>query len=158
MWWSRMVQQGVKIGRRVVTGFDSDGKSVISMDGSVPDAGIGKYSDREVHWVWKSNDVPSELKDVVDPMLTYVSKRDWPAKEGYLIGIFKWDPGAGYPMHTTPTIDVGFVLSGQLELIMEKGSTILGPGDCYVQRGTPHGWKVVGDEPGIFVGLMVAAK
>ena len=148
----------IKVGRRVVTGFDSDGKSVISMDGPVPDAGIGRSPDREVHWVWRAKDVPSELSDVVDPMLTYIGKRDWPAKEGYLIGVFKWEPGAGYPMHTTPTIDVGFVLSGRLELIVEKGSTILGSGDCYILRGTPHSWKVVGDEPAVFVGLMVAAK
>ena len=148
----------IKVGRRVVTGFDSDGKSVISMDGPVPDAGIGKTDDREVHWVWRANEVPSKLGDFVDPMLTYVGKRDWPAKEGYLIGIFKWDPGAGYPMHTTPTVDVGFVLSGKLELILEKDKTILNPGDCFVMRGAVHSWKVLGDEPGVFIGLMVAAK
>jgi quercetin dioxygenase-like cupin family protein len=62
-----------------------------------------------------------------------------------------------YPTHT-PTIDVGFVLSGQLELILEKGSMVLGPGDCFVQRGTPHGWKVVGDEPAVIVCAMIAAK
>ena len=150
--------QTPKIGRRVVTGFDSDGKSVISMDGPVPDAGIGGVSDRVVHWVWMARDVPSQLSDVADPMLSYVGSRDWPAKDGYLSGIFRWEPGSSYPMHSTPTVDVIFVLSGQCELILEKGSAVLSPGDCCVQRGTPHSWRVVGDEPVVFVGLMVAAR
>ncbi len=102
--------------------------------------------------------MPSQISDVSDPMELFNAKRDWPEQEGYLIGIFKRDPGISYPMHTTPSIDVGFVLSGSIELVMEKGSTILGPGDCFVQRATPHGWRVVGDEPGVFVGLMVKAE
>jgi hypothetical protein len=61
-------------------------------------------------------------------------------------------------MHATPTVDVIFVLSWRIELILEKGSTVLGPWDYCVMRGTQYSWKVVGDELGVFVGLMVAAK
>jgi len=61
-------------------------------------------------------------------------------------------------MHATQTIDVGFILSGRIELILEKGSTVLNPGDCYIQRATPHAWKVIGDTPCILAGFMIAAK
>jgi quercetin dioxygenase-like cupin family protein len=147
-----------KIGRRVVTGFDPDGKSIIAIDGPIPEVGISMDPGRVVNWVWKANDVPSTLGDVVDPMGSYEAGRDWHPTKGCLIGIFKWEPGAGYPMHTTPTIDVAFVLSGRLELTLEKGSTELGPGDCVVMRKAAHSWRVVGDEPAIFTGLMIAAK
>lgn len=152
------MRREVRVGRRVVTGFDSDGKSIISMDGPIPEAGVGRSSGRLVNWVWRAKEVPSPLGDASDPMETYVGRRDWPAREGYLVGIFRWEPGSGYPMHTTPTIDVGFVLSGHIELIVERGSTVLGPGDCCVMRGTPHAWRVVGDEPCISAALMVAGK
>ncbi len=67
--------QSPKIGRRVITGFDSDGKSVISMYGPVPDAGISGVSDRVVHWVWMANEVPSKLSDLADPMESYWGSR-----------------------------------------------------------------------------------
>jgi mannose-6-phosphate isomerase-like protein (cupin superfamily) len=147
-----------KIGRRVVTGFDSNGKSIIALDGPIPEAGIGSDPGRIVNWVWKANEVPSTLSDAVDPIENYKPKRDWPPREGCLVGIFKWEPGASYPMHTTPTIDVAFVLSGRLELILEKGSTELGPGYCVVMRKAAHSWRVVGDEPAVFTGLMLSTK
>jgi quercetin dioxygenase-like cupin family protein len=147
-----------KLGRRVVTGFDSDGKSIIAVDGPVPEAGIGLSPGREVNWVWKANEVPQSVIDAVDPIRSYNGESDLPPKDGCLVGIFKWEPGAAYPMHTTPTIDVAFILSGRLELTLEKGSTELGPGDCVIMRKAAHSWKVVGDEPAVFTGLMIAAK
>ncbi len=147
-----------KLGRRVVTGFDSSGKSIIAVDGPIPEAGVGLSHGREVNWVWKASEVPQTIGNSVDPIESYKGERDWPPKDGCLVGIFKWEPGVGYPMHTTPTIDVAFVLSGRLELTLERGSTELGPGDCVIMRKAAHSWRVVGDEPAVFTGLMIAAK
>jgi quercetin dioxygenase-like cupin family protein len=150
--------QTPKLGRRVVTGFDSNGKSVIEIDGPVPEAGTSVDPSREVNWVWKAGEVPQSMGDAVDPIRGYSGERDWPPKDGCLVGIFKWEQGASYPMHTTPTIDVAFVLSGRLELTLERGQTELGPGDCVILRKAAHSWRVVGDEPAVFTGLMIAAK
>ena len=67
-----------------------------------------------------------------------------------------FDPGdAGW--HTTATIDVDVVLSGQLELSLpEHPPVVLGPGEAVVQRGTHHRWRPVGDEPVEWVALMLA--
>jgi mannose-6-phosphate isomerase-like protein (cupin superfamily) len=43
-------------------------------------------------------------------------------------------------MHRTQTIDYGIVLEGELTLIMDKGETVVRPGDVVVQRGTNHAW------------------
>jgi hypothetical protein len=45
------------------------------------------------------------------------------------------EPGSGFDMHQTPTIDFLVVVSGRMELLMDEGSAKLGPGDCVVQRG-----------------------
>jgi len=67
-----------------------------------------------------------------------------------------FDPGeAGW--HTTATIDVDIVLSGQLELSLpDQAPVVLGPGEAVVQRGTHHRWRPVGDESVVWAALMLA--
>ena len=61
-------------------------------------------------------------------------------------------------MHQTDTLDFLFVISGQIELILEEGSTVLESGDCLVQRGTNHAWRVVGDESCTFAVVLLSAE
>lgn len=68
-----------------------------------------------------------------------------------------WQPGAGYEMHRTPTLDFVIIVSGRLELLLDNGTVQLGPGDCLVRCGTLHGWRVIGSEPCTFAGVMVSA-
>ena len=41
---------------------------------------------------------------------------------------------------------------------MEKGETLLKPGDVFIQRGTMHSWSVRGSEPCIVAAILVNAK
>jgi quercetin dioxygenase-like cupin family protein len=50
-------------------------------------------------------------------------------------------------MHATDTLDFAVILDGSIELETESDATVLGVGDCVVQRGTQHRWRVVGDGP-----------
>jgi mannose-6-phosphate isomerase-like protein (cupin superfamily) len=50
-------------------------------------------------------------------------------------------------MHATATLDVCVILDGTIELDTESGCVTLGRGDCVVQQGTQHRWRVVGDRP-----------
>jgi Cupin domain len=51
------------------------------------------------------------------------------------------DPTAPSPFHATATVDLGFVLQGQVTLEVEDGSaTELREGDAFVQVGAPHRW------------------
>jgi len=76
---------------------------------------------------------------------------------GAFFRMFTWEPGSGFDMHETPTIDFLVVVSGCMELLMEEGSAKLGPGDCVVQRGTRHAWRVVGHEPCSFAAVFLPA-
>jgi quercetin dioxygenase-like cupin family protein len=51
-------------------------------------------------------------------------------------------PGLPSPMHRTHSIDYGVVISGQLELTLDGGETVLlEAGDIVVQRSTNHLWR-----------------
>jgi hypothetical protein len=61
--------------------------------------------------------------------------------------------------HTTNTIDVDIMISGQLELALPNVEpVVLGPTDAVVQRGTHHKWTPVGDEPVRYVAVMIALR
>jgi quercetin dioxygenase-like cupin family protein len=144
--------------RRVVTGVSSKGKSKIVSDGPVP-AGArfstpGKASGCDL---WIESSVPVNFDDQTDPIADY-SVQAWPDPGGVIVRTLTWEPGFSYPMHRSDTIDFLFVISGQLELILEDGSTVLQPGNCVVQRGTNHAWRVVGNEPCTFAGVVISAE
>jgi quercetin dioxygenase-like cupin family protein len=50
------------------------------------------------------------------------------------------------------------VLKGEIYAILDKGETLLKPGDVFVQRGTNHSWSVRGNEPCIVAVVLVDAK
>jgi mannose-6-phosphate isomerase-like protein (cupin superfamily) len=59
--------------------------------------------------------------------------------------------------HQTPTVDLLFIVSGQLELIMDTGTKVVAGGDLVVQRATAHAFRVVGNTPCIFYGVAFEA-
>jgi quercetin dioxygenase-like cupin family protein len=143
--------------RRVVTGVNVGGKSAVVSDGPVPEAARfstpGEASGCDL---WMEKSVPADIQDQIDPMADY-SVQAWPPPGGVTARTITWQPGFSYPMHRSDTIDILFVISGELELILEDGSTVLKPGDCVVQRGTNHAWRVVGEQPCTFAGVLISA-
>jgi mannose-6-phosphate isomerase-like protein (cupin superfamily) len=61
-------------------------------------------------------------------------------------------------MHTTDTIDYVFIVSGAADLELDDGrKERIRAGDCVVQRGTRHAWRVVGDEPLVLCAILIGA-
>jgi quercetin dioxygenase-like cupin family protein len=58
-------------------------------------------------------------------------------------------------MHRTPTLDIGFVQSGEIWALMEDGEVLLKEGDFLVQRATLHGWSNRSDRPCTLIGVLV---
>ena len=46
------------------------------------------------------------------------------------------------PFHHTDTVDVGFLLEGSIELILDDGDHLLRAGDSFVLNGNDHSWRV----------------
>ena len=158
--------------RRVVTGFDATGKSVIASDGPVPERARYVWSEDVLarnpvlrfisgNGVWVFPSIPVDLAETRDPLgeelASYGRKGIQPPRGAVIADIFRFEPGGGYPIHTTATVDAIIVISGAMELVLETGSTVVRAGDVVIQRGTPHAWKVVGDEPCVFVSILADA-
>ncbi|WP_162251553.1 MULTISPECIES: cupin domain-containing protein [unclassified Nocardioides] len=59
------------------------------------------------------------------------------------------------PFHATPTVDLGFVISGSVTLDVEGAAQLeLGPGDAFVQSGQSHRWLNRGTED-VVIGVVV---
>jgi len=138
--------------RRVVTGFNPSGQSTIVSDGQVPDSACFENGCD----LWMEMAVPVDYRSQSDPMAEHPMQQ-WPPPGGVIVRVLTWEPGHSFPMHRSDTIDFVFVISGQLEMILEDGSTVLGPGDTVVQRGTNHAWRVVGDEPCSLAAVLLSA-
>lgn len=59
-------------------------------------------------------------------------------------------------MHTSDSIDFGYVISGTISLELDNGSTKeLRAGDTYIQNGTRHAWRNRSSEPCSIVVVLV---
>ena len=62
-------------------------------------------------------------------------------------------------MHTTDTIDYVVILAGTAELELDDGrKETVQAGDCVVQRGTRHAWRVTSDEPLVLAATLIGAR
>ena len=56
----------------------------------------------------------------------------------------------GHGMHQTVSMDIGWVISGELGIQLDSGATVwLEPGDLIVQNGTRHQWINRTDQPAV---------
>jgi quercetin dioxygenase-like cupin family protein len=131
--------------RRIVTGHDASGKSVVLSDTPAPktlDIGTAAF-----HEVWITDRTPVEI-GASEPEPTDRPVRTPPPANGVMVRYTEQAAGAVSPMHRTETVDVGVVLEGETWLLLDDGSeTRVGPGDAVVQRGTMHAWANRSDRP-----------
>jgi naringenin degradation protein FdeH len=135
----------VRAPRRIVTGHDESGKSVVVSDGPTPKTlGIGTAA---FHELWITTQTPAQIA-ATEPEPTERPVRTPPPAGGVIVRVTEMAPGAESPMHRTETLDVGVVLEGETWLLLDDGSeTQVGVGDVVVQRGTNHAWANRGDSP-----------
>lgn len=132
--------------RRVVTGHNAQGVSVVLSDGIVPEhrilpkEGVGFYE------VWETEVSPAPILPAEPSEPTQRTLRVPPAPTGTKIRINEFFPGyvgdhgRQSPMHRTETIDYGIVLEGEIVLILDDSEVTLKAGDIAIQRGTDHAW------------------
>jgi mannose-6-phosphate isomerase-like protein (cupin superfamily) len=63
-------------------------------------------------------------------------------------------PDVEAPFHRTSTLDLIYVLDGEIDLVLDDGEVHLQPGDCVVQQHTNHAWRNLNDHPVRLLGLM----
>lgn len=70
------------------------------------------------------------------------------------------EPGVGIPMHVHHEEDeVFYVISGQVEFTLDHGPVVAEAGTTvFLPKGTPHAFRVVGDEAARMLTLLVPGK
>jgi quercetin dioxygenase-like cupin family protein len=135
----------MSVPRRVVTGHDASGRSVIIGDG--PPAVSRQVADGATFYeLWATPASPAPI-DAAAPEPVAESDPVGPPPGGTRVRVVDMPPGTRSPMHRTESVDYAIVLAGTLTLVLDGDETTVGPGDLVVQRGTDHAWENRSGEP-----------
>ena len=161
--------------RRIVTGHNARGQSVIVSDTTVVMEG-------QLHELWVTDGTPAHFGGA--PHLGDLPVDLEPPKGGTVVRLVRFKPLQGlsrdevegmyskgfaainashtrvdtrrHPaMHKTHTLDYGIVLSGRIKLLMDEGEQELKPFDVVIQRGTNHAWVNPGPEPALMAFVLI---
>ena len=104
--------------RRIVTGHDASGRSVVLSDAPTPktlDIGTAAF-----HELWITDATPAPIA-ATEAEPTDRPVRTPPPANGVMVRFTEMAPGAESPMHRTETVDVGVVLEGETWLCSTTG-------------------------------------
>ncbi len=168
--------------RRVITGDDADGNSVIILDGG-PSSSSGQPDLGGLFEIWEDAATgPLDPRDHVDrgtvrpvlgprpgnvqvrwfvvaPLPEDVPK---PQLDAVVREVFAGFDGERHiidqsrhpAMHETPSIDVICLLQGDVSLVLEGGETRIKQGQVVIQRGTNHAWVARGG-PALLLAVLI---
>jgi hypothetical protein len=166
--------------RRVVTGHSADGKAVFASDEPVDPISLSGAA--TLHPIWAADDAPTFPDDGSLP----ATSDYWPPVGGFRYLLMTIEPGnatqTGSPldvgeldrlmpgltevmepdepgMHTSDTVDLEIVVSGEITLELDDGvMKTMGPGDAIIQNGTRHRWHNLGREPARVAVILIGAN
>lgn len=169
--------------RRIVTGHNAAGKSVVVIDG--PPARFFGADARGLAEVWNTGGEPVLSQDATDradidvvlspvangskfrffaiapedPSLSDEEREARVAERFAAMGAAHERPDTSrHPaMHRTKTVDYIILLSGKVTLLLDEDERDLEPFDVVVQRGTNHAWINKGSEPALLVAVLIDA-
>ena len=168
--------------RRIVTGHDANGRSVVFSDGPATNT-VGSLTN-----FWSLAAVPAPV-DAGDPT-TGEPLGLHPPDGGVTFRFFQIQPNRmfeGVPdealrsaararfremgaedalvdttrhpaMHRTRTVDFIVLLSGEVTLLLDEADVPMKPFDVVVQRGTNHAWVNTGDEVATLMAVLVDGR
>ena len=170
--------------RRVITGHDENGKSIVVLDGP-PARSIGEDVGG-LFELWNTDGNPINTKDNSDRAHGEIILS--PPENGSKFRYFQINPtpqgvpmdimqnmaaeafekiGAAHhrvdttkhpAMHKTDTIDYIILLKGDVTLILDQEEVDIKPFDVVVQRGTNHAWVNNGNDPALLIAVLIDSE
>ncbi len=168
--------------RRVITGDDASGDSVVIIDGP-PSATNGEPNLGGLFDIWHdkaSGPLDPKIQGDMGPERCVLSPASGNVKVRWFV-INPRPPGvpdealnaaarerfrsfdaedhltdqSKHPaMHKTSSLDVICLLQGEVDLILDKSRTRIKPGQIVIQRGTSHGWEAHGG-PALLLAVLI---
>jgi hypothetical protein len=170
--------------RRVITGHDEHGNAVFVADEDVQPTTV-TLSSTAYHELWRADTTPTfpdagangpkttffpQLGGYRFFLLTYPPGDSHADLDGVdieaglreleekLPGVLETNEMDHPGMHTTNTVDMEIVLSGEIVLELDNGAeTTLHAGDVNIQNGTRHRWHNRSTQPAILAVAMIGA-
>jgi quercetin dioxygenase-like cupin family protein len=141
--------------RRVVTGHDSQGRSVLSVD-EVTTNIVSRRAGHSSTVIWSNADTPVDNMESADGGARDVALC---GRSGAIFRVVAYAPGVSSRMHRTLTVDYAVVMAGEIDMILDGEQSVhLKQGDVIVQRGTVHDWINRGDVPCVIAFVLIAAE
>ena len=171
--------------RRIVTGHDSEGRSIILKDGPAPSIFEPKARPGEaITELWRTGAAPASNRGNDDlAAAPPAAPQLMPPKHGTVFRIVDFPPDAQVEgadaaklfaefgassahakdgrhamMHKTATVDYAIVLEGEIVAVMDVGEAVMHTGDVLIQRGTGHSWANRSDRPCRVAFILVDAE
>jgi len=170
--------------RRIITGHNSAGRSVILSDAPSPHVlELAGMPGLALINLWVTDGAPASNAGSADAAARPVVLE--PPARGTIFRVVDFPPdadmagtldrgkafeamGAGHAMdpgaarhpgmHKTSTVDYALVLDGEIWALMDEGEVLMRAGDCLVQRGTNHAWNNRSDRPCRMAFILVNAE
>ncbi|WP_421955287.1 cupin domain-containing protein [Polaromonas sp.] len=180
------MESGIRPVRRIVTGHNAKGRSVIVSDAPSPHSmALAGVSDFGVTDIWKTDRAPANndgredacsgaIKLAPPANGTVFRVVQFPPDKDY---VGKWKPDAAFAsmgdsgaeaihenatrheaMHTTNSVDYAFVLEGEIWAVLDDDEVLMKAGDVLVQRGTSHAWSNRSDRPSMVGFVLIDAN
>ncbi|MFT8246100.1 cupin domain-containing protein [Roseomonas sp. BN140053] len=140
--------------RRVVTGHDPQGKSVVRFD-EISDNIVSGRPGQAGCVIWTTESVPADNDGNEDAARRAVGTS---LDAGTVFRVVEYAPGVTPRNHRTDSIDYAVVISGEIDMALDDTEVHLKAGDVLVQRGTIHNWINRGTEPCRIAFVLVGAK
>ena len=170
--------------RRIITGHNKHGKSIITMDGpparSIGEdvGGLFELWNTDGNDVNSSDDIDRADEDIILSPTDGGTKFRYfqinPLPEGVPEAMMqeiaadafekigaahhRIDTSKHPAMHKTDTVDYIILLKGDVTLILDEEEIDLKPFDVVVQRGTNHAWVNNGNDPALLIAVLVDSK
>jgi mannose-6-phosphate isomerase-like protein (cupin superfamily) len=140
--------------KRVVTGVDDDGRSyVVSAE---------ELSASDSFEIWNHEPAQIEKWLAVPEGVAASALEPVPGGLKWFHAVLPPGPVAGTEIpgideegfHTTRTVDLIYLLSGELTLLLDRESVELKAGDVVVQQVTRHAWRNDSDAPAVLLAVL----
>lgn len=173
--------------RRIVTGINDKGRSVILSDGPTPNL-FGPPNAPYLINFWATRGSPARYEDSEDPAASAIPLHPFPG--GATFRFFRVPPeqvfagqteqqrraaaaayyaevgaaeayvpdGRHAAFHRTHSVDFIVLLEGEITLMVDEGEVRMRPFDVVVQRGTNHAWVNHGETMALLMAVLVDGK
>jgi mannose-6-phosphate isomerase-like protein (cupin superfamily) len=153
--------------RRIVTGFNAAGRSVVIADGDAPNVLPALATPKmNLTLLWRTTGAPARYDEPEETAPAGLRVPTAPQQHGgtvFRIADFPPDSELGdlaqvdmarhgvqvsaagrkrhVLFHTTDTVDYAIVLQGEIWAVLDEDEVLMKEGDVLIQRGTGHAWS-----------------